>query len=219
MTTFASWFGQQAGRGDDIGKLAKSWEAAAGQRARVSGTQGVTKWMLEHPLHADIDQDRIEPTMVAAATEYRAVRADLAGVPITGSPVVGLPSHQQPVQPADSPPRVPPADFPSLMAALGRIEQGMGQLTAIAMTDHERLARLEVALGPLMALAAEVQAADQGVPEPIEPGLAAQLAGLDELPPPAPVSLYGQHVVTEPDWAALADAAEPGEGGEEDAAG
>jgi hypothetical protein len=105
-------------------------------RPKVSGIQSVNRWVAEAFSEGGGDHDAAVAALGELANEWRGlVQAGRLGEVMPPSESLAV------------------ASLPGVMAALGRIEKGLGRLVAWAQAQDERLA-------PLMALIAELQAGD-----------------------------------------------------------
>lgn len=181
VTTFGTWLDSQAGRQDLIGQLASLWRESGPKpgnatRPRASAVESVGDWLVRVWVRAGGDEAMARDGMVQAGNEYHQFRQG------------GPPPAAPPSQPAPAP-MVQAASYdqpsPAVMAALGRIESGLGLLTAWATGLEQRLAPLLDLVEQVQASADAEQAGDLGGYQQAE-----QPAGGYQQAPAAP-SFYG----------------------------
>ena len=104
VSTFAAWFEAQAGRGDEVGKLAGTWRDAKGSRPRASAPSTVTRWMIAEAETEEMPAQRVEAIMTAALAQYHtgnhqagpAVPSPPLGEDLQVKRLQSVPDHQQP---------------------------------------------------------------------------------------------------------------------------
>lgn len=180
MATFGAWLDAQAGRGDEVGRVAKAWSEAQGKRPRASAYATIARFMLADPdMVPDLPEDRLEAVLTAALAQYHAGNHQ-AG-PAVPSPPLGddlqpvrlqsVPDHQQPDPAGDgetaaqdgNPLLVDARNFLDMAGRLSQLDErlaGLQELVQAVPAIHELLVALIKALVPVIELAGELTASD-----------------------------------------------------------
>ena len=238
--TYAGWLDEigRSGRSDDPGLVASAWLAARDHgRPRLSAVRSVNQWLAAHgvpgvqnlnaALHALEQGYHSADGLPPAATAVQPVQA-APPMPTFQPPM----APQQPVQAAlpwpeqqqAAPPAVPAGQEPAqpavpehpwqvVMLALGRIEAWMTALAPLAQLAAE--AGMVNAAIDASALVQPSEAQQRVQQIAADHGWTAGPAFADQQPAQAAVGFYGNHVVAQPDFAAMADASDGTEEGGE----
>lgn len=182
MATYGAWLDAQAGRGDEVGQVAKAWRDAQGRRPRASAYATIARWFEADggDLVPGMVPDRIEAVLTASLAQYHAGNHQ-AG-PAVPSPPLGedlqpkrlasVPDHQQPDPAGDGETAGQDTAYPAVAGTvrpdmvfnmIGQLDErlaGLQELVAAVPAIHELLVALIKAMVPVIELAGELTASD-----------------------------------------------------------
>ena len=106
VATYGAWLDAQAGRGDEVGQVARAWRDAQGRRPRASAYATIARWFAADggDLVPGMAPERIEAVLTASLAQYHtgnhqagpAVPSPPLGEDLQVKRLASVPDHQEP---------------------------------------------------------------------------------------------------------------------------